>query len=233
VKSQWVREEARLARDKGKLIPVLIEEVSVPLGFGEVQAAHLTDWNGDPNNPGWRRLAQAVSDAAGIPLKTAAAARPSPVPPLSSFFTGAAAQPVPSGGDLSPVDYIKKCFAHYVDGKGRARRAEWWWFFLFSLIGVIVAAVLDVALFGTNSYTGAANAPVFTLLFSFGILCPSVSVGVRRLHDIGVSGWLYIPIAIGYFFLIGGLVMLVIALVPSKPEANQYGPNPKLAPNLA
>ena len=66
VTSQAVREEARIGRDKGKLIPALIESVSVPLGFGEVQAANLTAWNGDPNAPEWRRLVEAVCSVVGV-----------------------------------------------------------------------------------------------------------------------------------------------------------------------
>ncbi|TPW00762.1 MAG: TIR protein, partial [Alphaproteobacteria bacterium] len=54
--SQWVREEARLARDKGKLIPVMVEDCAPPFGFGEIQAANLASWNGDADNPHWKLL---------------------------------------------------------------------------------------------------------------------------------------------------------------------------------
>ncbi|HVV32279.1 MAG TPA: TIR domain-containing protein [Vitreimonas sp.] len=60
-KSQWVREEARLGRDKGVLIPVMMDASAPPFGFGEVQAANLSGWNGDANDPNWRRLVEAVS----------------------------------------------------------------------------------------------------------------------------------------------------------------------------
>jgi hypothetical protein len=62
-KSQWVREEARLGRDKGVLIPAMIDGSQAPFGFGEVQAANLADWNGDAENPNWRRFVEAVRQA--------------------------------------------------------------------------------------------------------------------------------------------------------------------------
>jgi hypothetical protein len=61
-KSQWVREEARMGRDKGVLIPVMIDSSTPPFGFGEVQAANLATWNGEADHPGWRRFVEAVSN---------------------------------------------------------------------------------------------------------------------------------------------------------------------------
>ena len=60
-KSQWVREEARMGRDKGVLIPVMIDASQPPFGFGEVQAANLSNWNGEADNPNWRRFIDAVT----------------------------------------------------------------------------------------------------------------------------------------------------------------------------
>jgi hypothetical protein len=77
-KSQWVREEARLGRDKGVLIPVMIDASQPPFGFGEVQAANLANWNGEADHPHWRRFVDAVMNA------TKATPRPQPpsAPPL-------------------------------------------------------------------------------------------------------------------------------------------------------
>lgn len=73
-KSQWVREEARMGRDKGVLIPVMIDASQPPFGFGEVQAANLANWNGEADNPNWRRFVDAVMRA------TNTQARPQPAP---------------------------------------------------------------------------------------------------------------------------------------------------------
>src|SRR5512147_653857 len=52
-RSQWVREEARMGRDRGRLIPVMLDASAPPFGFGEVQAADLSGWQGEPHHPGW------------------------------------------------------------------------------------------------------------------------------------------------------------------------------------
>lgn len=76
-KSQWVREEARMGRDKGVLIPVMIDASQPPFGFGEVQAANLSNWNGEADDPNWRRFI----DAAMRATKT----EPRPQPPKAEL----------------------------------------------------------------------------------------------------------------------------------------------------
>lgn len=82
-KSQWVREEARLGRDKGVLIPVMIDSSQPPFGFGEVQAANLANWNGEADNPNWRRFIDAVTRATNAEPRPAPppTAPPRPAPP--------------------------------------------------------------------------------------------------------------------------------------------------------
>jgi len=70
-KSQWVREEARMGRDKSKLIPAMLDESPPPFGFGEVQAANLSSWRGEPNHPEWIRLSTAVRNVVGAPSAAA------------------------------------------------------------------------------------------------------------------------------------------------------------------
>lgn len=62
-KSQWVREEARLGRDKGVLIPAMLDATPAPFGFGEVQGADLSNWGGEEEHPDWRRFVEAVRAA--------------------------------------------------------------------------------------------------------------------------------------------------------------------------
>ncbi len=73
-KSQWVREEARIGRDAGKLIPVQIDAAMPPFGFGEVQAASLRDWHGDRSAPDWQRFVAAIRFA----MERGGAATPPP-----------------------------------------------------------------------------------------------------------------------------------------------------------
>lgn len=80
-KSQWVREEARMGRDKGVLIPVMIDASQPPFGFGEVQAANLANWTGDRQDVNWRRFADAVSRFSSAAPKPAPPPAPQPEPP--------------------------------------------------------------------------------------------------------------------------------------------------------
>lgn len=104
---------------------------------------------------------------------------------------------------------------------GRARRKEYWMFFLINFIISIVLTLID-NLIGTFSYQ--AGVGVLQSLYSLAVLIPSLAVTVRRLHDTGRSGWW---ILIGLIPLIGGLVLLVFMVLDSEPGANKYGPNPK------
>lgn len=229
-KSQWVREEARMGREKSKLIPVLLDGSQAPFGFGEVQAADLSAWTGDPNHPDWTRFAQAVFRTARGADAPAPQAPPQPQPawsappqPTQSNWTSPQ-QPVASEGELSPVGYVKKCLRLYVDGKGRARRAELGWFFLACFLFLLAAATLDVVLFGINPYTSTANSNVLTILVNLALLAPTIAAASRRAHDFGQSGWLAAVTAIPY---IGWLAVIVFIFIPGQPGASQYGPNPK------
>lgn len=83
-KSQWVREEARMGRDKGVLIPVMIDNSQPPFGFGEVQAANLSNWNGEADHPHWRRFVDAVMNATKAEPRPSAQPMPSAPPRAAS-----------------------------------------------------------------------------------------------------------------------------------------------------
>lgn len=106
---------------------------------------------------------------------------------------------------------------------GRARRKEYWFFALFNVIIIIALSFIDVSagLYDIDSGFGLLSG-----LYSLAVLLPSIAVAVRRLHDIDRSGW-WLLIAI--IPLIGGIVLLVFAVLDSTPGDNQYGPNPKVA----
>jgi uncharacterized membrane protein YhaH (DUF805 family) len=63
----------------------------------------------------------------------------------------------------------------------------------------------------------AAEIPILSTIYSFAVLLPSIAVGVRRMHDVGKSGW----------FLLIPIYNLVLALTDSESGENKYGPNPK------
>ena len=115
------------------------------------------------------------------------------------------------------LEVLKK----YAVFDGRARRTEYWMFFLLSLVISVVLILID-RLIGTFTYQ--AGFGLLQGLYSLAVLIPGLAVTVRRLHDTGRSGW-WILIALIPF--IGGLVLLVFMVLDSQPGENQYGPNPK------
>ena len=64
-KSQWVRAEAELARNAGKLVQVALDGTVPPMPFNQIQCADLRDWNGSSDSPGWAKLASSVEALAG------------------------------------------------------------------------------------------------------------------------------------------------------------------------
>lgn len=117
------------------------------------------------------------------------------------------------------MDVLRKYFVF----SGRARRKEYWMFFLFNLLATIVLAFIDSAI---GMYSTENGIGLLSGLYSLAVLIPSIAVGVRRLHDTGKSGW-WLLIALVPF--IGSIVLLVFFVLDSDPGSNQYGPNPKVS----
>ena len=109
----------------------------------------------------------------------------------------------------------------YAQFSGRARRSEYWYFYLFYVLIVIGLAIVD-GISGTRNAT--AGVGLFSGVFGLAMLIPSLAVSVRRLHDTGRSGWWLL---IALVPVIGAIVLLVFVLLESAPGANQYGANPK------
>ena len=115
---------------------------------------------------------------------------------------------------MSFTDAIKSVFSQYVGFSGRARRSEYWYFFLFNMLVSIVLGIVG-NIIGTT---------ILSTIASLALLLPGLSVAIRRLHDIGKSGWWLL---IGLIPLVGAILLIVWYASDSKPGDNQYGPNPK------
>jgi len=72
VESRWVRAQAGDALNKGRLIPVLLEDTEIPLVFRQIQAASLLDWDGDPGHAGFIQLTRAITALVSPPLSDTA-----------------------------------------------------------------------------------------------------------------------------------------------------------------
>lgn len=68
VKSDWVKDEAGYGKKREILIPILIDKVEIPLGFGQTQAARLIDWQGAMPNPEFDKLLKSITELVGPPL---------------------------------------------------------------------------------------------------------------------------------------------------------------------
>lgn len=119
------------------------------------------------------------------------------------------------------MNWYLKVLKQYADFSGRARQKEYWMFVLFNIIFVIVATILDNIL-GTT--VGELPYGIFYFLYVLAIFIPGLAVTVRRLHDVGKSGWMYLIVLIP---IIGAIWLLVLVATDSNPGENQYGQNPK------
>ena len=113
---------------------------------------------------------------------------------------------------------IKKFFCF----EGRARRKEFW---MFILCNAIVAAILG-ALDSVIGVKIANSIGILVLIYDLAILLPSLGVCVRRLHDIGKSGWW---VLISLIPLVGAIWLIVLFCKEGVKGDNEYGPDPKAA----
>jgi uncharacterized membrane protein YhaH (DUF805 family) len=113
------------------------------------------------------------------------------------------------------VEVLKK----YAVFDGRARRQEYWMFYLFNLlISVGIGIVL-----GVLTAVSRTNMVGISYLYSLAILVPSIAVSVRRLHDTGKSGWWLLLVVVPF----GAFVVLYFLIQVGVAGPNQYGPDPK------
>lgn len=110
--------------------------------------------------------------------------------------------------------YFIECFKEYAYFDGRARRREFWGFNLFAYIFYFILYFFELMM-GTD---------FLCLIFCLVAGIPQLSVAVRRLHDVGKSGWF---IFIGLIPIIGSIWLLVLYCIDSEPFENRFGPNPK------
>lgn len=123
------------------------------------------------------------------------------------------------------MNYYIQALRKYAVFTGRARRSEYWYFVLFNLIFAIVAGILDNVLHDTFTLQGAPLLYGYIYL-AYGLFAflPGLAVLVRRLHDIGKSGWFFFIILIP---IAGGIWLIVLLFKDSQPGENKWGPNPK------
>ena len=123
------------------------------------------------------------------------------------------------------MNWYLKVLKNYAVFSGRARRKEYWMFALFQLIFALAAMAVD-NIIGTTFKIGEQGIPYgyVYMIYTLALFIPALAVAVRRLHDVGKSGWFLLICLIP---IIGVIWLLVLLVTDSKPGDNEYGPNPK------
>ncbi len=123
-------------------------------------------------------------------------------------------------------NFKKVVFENYANFTGRARRSEYWYFTLFNvLVGVLamVLMIVSIALDNDNPLIAAFIYLAYGV-YSLAIIIPSLAVTVRRLHDVGKSGW---NILWAFLPIVGPILLLVWYCTDSEIGENKWGANPK------
>ncbi len=118
------------------------------------------------------------------------------------------------------MEWYSLGFQRYADFSGRSRRKEYWYFTLFSTIVSILLTLID----GAAGTTLDGGIGILSGLYALVALVPSLAVTVRRLHDIGKSGWFFL---VAFIPFIGPLILLYFLFQDSEEENNDWGPSPK------
>ena len=121
---------------------------------------------------------------------------------------------------------LRLFWGNYRNFKGRARRSEYWLIQLFLVVTNLAAAVIDFVLMNGDVERFIANGGggIVGLIWILATIVPAVAVLVRRLHDIGRSGWWAL---IGFVPVAGAIALLVFTVADSEARQNSYGPSPK------
>jgi uncharacterized membrane protein YhaH (DUF805 family) len=105
------------------------------------------------------------------------------------------------------MNYYLKVLQNYAKFSGRARRSEYWYFFLFN---VIIALAFGFV-------CGLLQVPQLANIYTLAVLIPAIAVAVRRMHDVGKSGW----------FVLIPIYNLILACTKGDTGDNEYGEDPK------
>jgi uncharacterized membrane protein YhaH (DUF805 family) len=110
---------------------------------------------------------------------------------------------------MNITESVTSVLKNYANFDGRARRSEYWWFFL---VNILLQSLLYLV------------SPILANIVGLALFIPGLAVAVRRMHDIGKSGW-YLLVA---FIPLAGIIWLIVLLVTDgQSGTNEYGPDPK------
>ncbi|QOG03297.1 DUF805 domain-containing protein [Flavobacterium sp. MDT1-60] len=117
--------------------------------------------------------------------------------------------------------YKKVVFENYANFSGRARRSEYWFYTLATIIISILLMIVDIF---SGLTIGTGELGICRGIYSLLVFIPGLAVLVRRLHDVGKSGWFFFIVFIP---LAGVIWLLVVLCTEGESGTNQWGIDPK------
>lgn len=108
------------------------------------------------------------------------------------------------------MNYYLSVLKKYATFNGRARRSEYWYFFLFNCVIAFVLGFLEGLI--------SIETPILSSIYSLAVLIPGIAVAIRRMHDVGKSGW----------FVLVPIYNLILACSNGEVGENEFGPDPKV-----
>jgi uncharacterized membrane protein YhaH (DUF805 family) len=145
---------------------------------------------------------------------------------LAPYTTAYDSSPRPS---VTMTQAVKLWLKNWKNFSGRASRSEYWWTalalgILWTIMGVIFAIVLVVTAAASNGSDAVISAALLIMMAVMAVvglaqLVPSLSLGIRRLHDTSQSGWLCL---INFVPYVGGIISIVLAAQPSNPAGARF-----------
>jgi uncharacterized membrane protein YhaH (DUF805 family) len=118
------------------------------------------------------------------------------------------------------MNYYIEAIKKYAVFTGRSRRSEYWYFVLFNFLAAIAIGIVSVIINDRDN--------TLSRLYTLAMFLPALGVTIRRLHDIGKSGWWIFMVLIP---LVGAIILIVWEATDGQPGSNKYGPNPKEVAN--
>lgn len=157
-------------------------------------------------------------------------------PTSNSAYSTNAGELETTNENLGLWGYFAKAMAKSFNGEGRARRKEYWSFVLFQLIFLMGAFFVFALIAGVGAYDYDGNSydydnnpasalgGLFIVIAVIIFIPAGITVTIRRLHDIGLTGWFFLLSLIPY---LGSFILLIMSLIPSERRVNKHGPYPK------
>ena len=136
---------------------------------------------------------------------------------------------VSSSVQYKGIQWYLKVLRQYADFGGRARREEYWMFVLFNMIFAFAWGFVMAFIFALINHGNISEQASYVVGLSYGVLMmlPSMAVAVRRLHDVGKSGWMML---ISLIPIVGAIWLFVLMVTEGQQGKNEYGTDPKTSP---